>query len=94
MAEKIVIALGGNALQSGKSEATAEARLKLLRKLVNILQISAAKVMKSVWFTETDRRSAEFCWLLRQQKMLPQQCRLMFAALCPRVTSDIICSRR
>jgi len=32
MAEKIVIALGGNALQSGKSEATAEAQLKVVRK--------------------------------------------------------------
>ena len=32
MSEKIVIALGGNALQSGKSEATAEAQLKVVRK--------------------------------------------------------------
>jgi carbamate kinase len=32
MAEKIVIALGGNALQSGKSEATADAQLKVVRK--------------------------------------------------------------
>jgi carbamate kinase len=32
MAEKIVIALGGNALQSGKGEATAEAQLKVVKK--------------------------------------------------------------
>lgn len=32
MKEKIVIALGGNALQSGKDEATAEAQLKVVRK--------------------------------------------------------------
>lgn len=32
MAEKIVIALGGNALQSGKSEATAEAQLQVVKK--------------------------------------------------------------
>lgn len=32
MAEKIVIALGGNALQSGKSEATAEAQLAVVKK--------------------------------------------------------------
>ena len=32
MAEKIVIALGGNALQSGKSEATAEAKLEVVKK--------------------------------------------------------------
>lgn len=32
MKEKIVIALGGNALQSGKGEATAEAQLKVVRK--------------------------------------------------------------
>ena len=32
MAEKIVVALGGNALQSGKSEPTAEARIKVVRK--------------------------------------------------------------
>lgn len=32
MAEKIVIALGGNALQSGKSEATAEAQLDVVKK--------------------------------------------------------------
>lgn len=32
MADKIVIALGGNALQSGKSEATAEAQLEVVKK--------------------------------------------------------------
>ncbi|WP_425755363.1 carbamate kinase [Ihubacter sp. rT4E-8] len=32
MSEKIVIALGGNALQSGKSEATAEAQLAVVKK--------------------------------------------------------------
>ncbi len=32
MAEKIVIALGGNALQSGKSEPTAEAQLEVVKK--------------------------------------------------------------
>ncbi len=32
MAERIVVALGGNALQSGKSEATAEAQLAVVRK--------------------------------------------------------------
>ena len=32
MAEKIIIALGGNALQSGKSEATAEAQLEVVKK--------------------------------------------------------------
>ena len=32
MAEKIVIALGGNALQSGKSEATAQAQLAVVKK--------------------------------------------------------------
>ena len=32
MAEKIVIALGGNALQSGKGEATAEAQLQVVKK--------------------------------------------------------------
>ena len=31
MAEKIVVALGGNALQSGKSEPTAEAQLQVVR---------------------------------------------------------------
>ena len=31
MAEKIVVALGGNALQSGKSEATAEAQLAVVK---------------------------------------------------------------
>ena len=31
MAEKIVVALGGNALQSGKAEPTAEAQLKVMR---------------------------------------------------------------
>ena len=32
MKEKIVIALGGNALQSGKDEPTADAQLKVVRK--------------------------------------------------------------
>ena len=32
MAQKIVIALGGNALQSGKSEPTAEAQLEVVKK--------------------------------------------------------------
>ena len=32
MAEKIVIALGGNALQSGKGPATAEAQLEVVKK--------------------------------------------------------------
>ncbi len=41
MAEKIVIALGGNALQSGKSEATAEAQLEVVKKTCeNIADIS------------------------------------------------------
>ena len=31
MAEKIVVALGGNALQSGKMEPTAEAQLKVVK---------------------------------------------------------------
>ena len=31
MAEKIVVALGGNALQSGKAEPTAEAQLAVVR---------------------------------------------------------------
>ena len=31
MGEKIVVALGGNALQSGKAEPTAEAQLKVVR---------------------------------------------------------------
>ncbi len=43
MAEKIVIALGGNALQSGKSEATAEAQLEVVKKTCEyIAEISAA----------------------------------------------------
>ena len=37
MAEKIVIALGGNALQSGKGEATAEAQLKVVKKTCEYL---------------------------------------------------------
>ena len=37
MSEKIVIALGGNALQSGKSEATAEAQLKVVRKTLHFI---------------------------------------------------------
>ncbi len=42
MAEKIVIALGGNALQSGKSEATAEAQLEVVKKTCEyIAEISA-----------------------------------------------------
>ncbi len=41
MKEKIVIALGGNALQSGKGEATAEAQLAVVRKTCeHIAQIS------------------------------------------------------
>ena len=36
MAEKIVIALGGNALQSGKGEATAEAQLKVVKKTTSL----------------------------------------------------------
>ncbi|HBG13610.1 MAG TPA: carbamate kinase, partial [Clostridium sp.] len=32
MAERIVLALGGNALQSGKGEATAEAQLEVVHK--------------------------------------------------------------
>ena len=43
MAEKIVIALGGNALQSGKGEATAEAQLKVVKKTCeHIADISCA----------------------------------------------------
>lgn len=43
MAEKIVIALGGNALQSGKSEATAEAQLEVVKKTCEyIAEISAS----------------------------------------------------
>lgn len=42
MAKKIVIALGGNALQSGKSEATAEAQLEVVKKTCEyIAEISA-----------------------------------------------------
>ena len=42
MAEKIVIALGGNALQSSKSEATAEAQLEVVKKTCEyIAEISA-----------------------------------------------------
>lgn len=41
MTEKIVIALGGNALQSGKGEATAEAQLNVVRKTCeHVAQIS------------------------------------------------------
>lgn len=41
MAEKIVIALGGNALQSGKGEATAEAQLEVVKKTCeHVAQIS------------------------------------------------------
>ncbi len=43
MAEKIVIALGGNALQSSKSEATAEAQLEVVKKTCEyIADISAS----------------------------------------------------
>ncbi len=43
MAKKIVIALGGNALQSSKSEATAEAQLKVVKKTCErIADISSA----------------------------------------------------
>ena len=43
MAEKIVIALGGNALQSSKSEATAEAQLEVVKKTCEyIAEISAS----------------------------------------------------
>lgn len=43
MPEKIVIALGGNALQSGKGEATAEAQLKVVKKTCeHIADISCA----------------------------------------------------
>lgn len=43
MKEKIVIALGGNALQSGKGEATAEAQLHVVRRTCeHIAQISAS----------------------------------------------------
>ena len=38
MAEKIVIALGGNALQSGKSEATADAQLKVVKKTCSMMK--------------------------------------------------------
>ncbi len=42
MAEKIVVALGGNALQSGKGEATAEAQLEVVKKTCGYLaEISA-----------------------------------------------------
>ena len=42
MAEKIVIALGGNALQSGKGAATAEAQLEVVKKTCeHIAEISA-----------------------------------------------------
>ena len=42
MAEKIVVALGGNALQSGRGEATAEAQLEVVKKTCGYLaEISA-----------------------------------------------------
>ena len=42
MADKIVVALGGNALQSGKGEATAEAQLEVVKKTCGYLaEISA-----------------------------------------------------
>ncbi|MCR5033980.1 MAG: carbamate kinase [Clostridia bacterium] len=42
MAEKIVVALGGNALQSGKGEATAEAQLEVVKQTCSYLaEISA-----------------------------------------------------
>ena len=41
MTEKIVIALGGNALQSGKGEATAEAQLNVVKRTCeHVAQIS------------------------------------------------------
>ena len=43
MSEKIVIALGGNALQSGKGEPTAEAQLAVVRKTCeHIAEISGS----------------------------------------------------
>ena len=59
--EKIVIALGGNALQSGNSGATAEAQLEVVKRHVSTSQKSAARVMISAWFTVTVHRLAEFC---------------------------------
>ena len=43
MAEKIVIALGGNALQSGKGEATAEAQLEVVKKTLFLFQLRILK---------------------------------------------------
>ena len=53
MAEKIVVALGGNALQSGKSEATAEAQLAVVKetceRIADISERSA--ILSQVSFT-------------------------------------------
>ena len=64
MAEKIVVALGGNALQSGKAEPTAEAQLAVVKES----QTYPKKATKLLLFTETDRRSAESCSPPKPQK--------------------------
>ncbi len=41
MAEKIVVALGGNALQSGKAEPTAEAQLRWCSKKISLVKVGS-----------------------------------------------------
>lgn len=69
MREKIVIALGGNALQSGKEAATAEAQLKTVKETAERSQKSVSGAAKSPWSTATVRRWGGYCWLQKQQRM-------------------------
>ncbi len=93
MAEKIVIALGGNALQSGKSEATAEAQLEVVKKTCEYIADISCKGYEIGLVHGNGPQVGRILLASETAKMLHRLCRLTYAALCHRDISDITCSR-
>ena len=77
--KRIVIALGGNALQEAGKPATAESQLEVVEKLPNTSQTSSKAAMMSFLRTATARRSAGSCSRTNMLPPSPPQCPLTFA---------------
>ena len=76
---RIVIALGGNALQSKKSEPTAEAQLEVVKRTCEyIAEISSRGYEMAVVHGSSSPR--------KQRRMWSLPCPLMYAEPCPRGT--------
>ena len=78
--KKIVIALGGNALQEAGKPATAEAQLAVVEKTAGTLQISLTKATRLFWRTATVRRSDGLSCKMNMRRPSARQCPLMSAA--------------